>query len=1358
MKICKKLLSLLLCILLLTSLVVLPVYADESTPAEDPIIQKQIDMLDLDAMELGDFEEYSPGVTEFKYNNRTQYNGSKEVVTTEDGGRGLKLDLSTAEFKNITSKSERLIEGGYSLIFAIKLAVPDGFQQYVESIQFTLDKQTDAVIPYNLGLTDGSDYSKINDVGKSFKTSETGKKTIIYTRNQLKKVPLWQSGSYDGGFKNRTAWDDSFTSLFFVMSASLPEGKVTGYVTIEDISMTVSAPQSVWDNYPVIEKISVWDFEDEELGTMTDLSAYPFGIREFEAKGETQFNGTKSIVENDSGKKVLELDLGSTTFTRGTSNTDKLFQGSYSPIYSIKISSIPRTYTKYITNITVKFDKQTEAYIPYNFGVTDGTNWSKQNENGVVMKTDASGPITVSYDPTSDLYRVSDMWSAGSWSNVSNTPKWDDSYTDLFLWLSAYIPEGTDPGKLLIEDITYTISATESQLAEADAEWEKIKGFVTGFEADGTESDKAVSGEKVKVINSGNGYSGGKFSIDSNPNIAEASGLSFWVYNPMDVEMDPKIILNAGDGEKYIYNTGYKIPAKTYKKVIIDFADLYEYAEDEFGAGGHGKGPEVSLTGEQIAALSSVSFMIRKAKMDMYVDDVYLLFGDISQTSESDIVISSETVTGATVNEEGKIVIPASSEAQVVEISIPAGTLTNAKSLTYNITSNATASAQLKFYTDVVTDAGKSGYIKQGEQPWNYSIEAGTVLNHELDFLSGNSGGASAVRAFDGGWYINNYMSWRDTPNPTASERATATKLYIAVNAFGTPAAEGAPVTDYITLDSINLLEEGVKITAVQAESGGSVTVVDGSVFAGNMGEFLVTPEAGFFLQTLTVTDSLGNNVPVSKDTSTGAENLGYYYTFTVPAADVTITPTFIAIERTLPYEAAVNGNNFRLDFTIPYVDGMAFNENTYEFEPLEGYGLFIAPADALEKYGLVPEDLTVEFVEELKADGHHLADYIYRLDSEDIILSTSNVNFTKFTVEITNLSAEARRSGMTLVTYAEFSADGSGTVYFPEQKSVDAFIYGDFLMEEFYAGKGINYSGAMQSIATVDEDDPIFDLATWEDIYYQGFDHVRLPVNLSSSLDSEGKLIEEHMVKLDKAVTNAISTGFSLVLDLHTLGNISGDFAGTKDLYYSVWEQLAERYAGLPLSVAFQIISEPNTELQVSEDNPDPMTNAELMELQENIIDIIRAVPGNENRTVVIGTDNNGGWNLGSFTDTILDKGNIIVDIHYYDPMSFTHSGAYGDNPDYPAGATDYDPASIEAAMASYAAFAEENGVTVWIGEWGAYKPDVAAKVNYYSDVSAAANNNGLAWCLWEYGGDWSPYTAENGWDADILAAIGLG
>ena len=82
--------------------------------------------------------------------------------------------------------------------------------------------------------------------------------------------------------------------------------------------------------------------------------------------------------------------------------------------------------------------------------------------------------------------------------------------------------------------------------------------------------------------------------------------------------------------------------------------------------------------------------------------------------------------------------------------------------------------------------------------------------------------------------------------------------------------------------------------------SNGKVALDKSTAKKGNTVTVTVTPDAGYQLDKLTVTDAKGNTIAVAKK----GDN---QYTFTMPDSKVTITPTFSKIEDTKPSKTGFN-------------------------------------------------------------------------------------------------------------------------------------------------------------------------------------------------------------------------------------------------------------------------------------------------------------------------------------------------------------------------------------------------------------------------------------------------------------------
>ena len=140
--------------------------------------------------------------------------------------------------------------------------------------------------------------------------------------------------------------------------------------------------------------------------------------------------------------------------------------------------------------------------------------------------------------------------------------------------------------------------------------------------------------------------------------------------------------------------------------------------------------------------------------------------------------------------------------------------------------------------------------------------------------------------------------------------------------------------------------------------------------------------------------------------------------------------------------------------------------------------------------------------------------------------------------------------------------------------------------------------------------------------------------------------------------VTNASAAHLNVIIDLHEFEATAKDAAGNKDRFLAFWRQVAPRFQNAPSSVVFEILNEPNGEI-----TPD-VRNQYLAEAL--------AVIRQSTERVIIGP---AFWNsIGSHLDELRlpDKDrHIIVTVHYYTPMSFTHQGAPGVKPQYKVGVT---------------------------------------------------------------------------------------
>lgn len=1122
---------------------------------------------------------------------------------------------------------------------------------------------------------------------------------------------------------------------------------------------------------------SILTFDNMNTGTKVNKGTVELpdgasldGITDFSSGWNAyhNFDGSQEIVEIG-GKKAWKINFD--TAMAGLNNLCDV-----SNEFMIKID-IPTSYIPYVTGVKADITNASKNTLGISFGFTDGTNvsWNKGMGNSFEADYGSDKSSFIVERKIEDLWVRGDLYAACP----TLTDKWTQgSAIAVYLVIVNKYCDGTEGGYILLNDIILDLSIPESQIPkEKDISLLDLSDTTTGSVTVGSNALPAgingVSRWDVPGCGVSNMYSGKQEIVEvggekawkinfnkpaqQNGWLWGSSGLMCFtvdipsLYTPYISKINMEVVNNTAgellyrfgvtDGSSFgtTNSGGPYVASKGNKKISLDMSALETHAsafDATHQVSSVGKWKDLGKSATKIYVIMSDS----AAKEN---GTGYVTIKDITITCLTGIIpITAANVSGGTVV-GNKIQIPVSTSDQVVAINVASGSFLEAGSITYTLSSTSKVSVPLKFYTNTVTDSGSEGYIKKGEDPWQYDIGAGeTGYTSVLDFY-GPSGGSTCVNVFEGGWYLNNWMG-NTSNHPSATEKANITTIYLGVKGVSSPSG-------YITIDGLSYEDVGVKFSAVSVPKG-LITVNDTIVPVGKKGTFTVVPSSGYYIKNLDIKSSAGETLPYEIVSESGKN--GVLYAVTAPKADVVITPEYAVIDKAVVSNINYVKDNLIAEFTVPFKSSKVYNETKSKFETATDYGAYIAGTEALEKYGYTVEDLTPEFVKELFETGHHLSKYIFMMDSEKMITASKTNNAVKFVAVIEDVTIEQRRSPIILVTYAQFvddtGAKSTTTCHFSD-RTMDGLVYGPNLKEEFIANRGINFATSLKS-----------DISVWQDIKSKGFDHVRIPAYLSDAADEYGNIKENALIGLDTAVNNALKCGYSVVIDVHQLPvNLIGNYGGTKDAFYRFWKQFAEHYRKLPLSVAFQFMNEPNTGVGVSTSNPDPINSSELMAVMDTLVRNSRAFVGNEDRYMVLSNNYNAAWALGDYTSNsyVLNHKNLILDIHYYDPMNFTHSGSTWDfnedgSPKYPSGAMSYDSAGIKSTMANLKKIEQTYGVEVWLGEWGAFNPDRYAKINYYKEVSDAAEANDIAWCLWEYGGGWSP-CVDGVWNQKLLDAI---
>ncbi len=264
------------------------------------------------------------------------------------------------------------------------------------------------------------------------------------------------------------------------------------------------------------------------------------------------------------------------------------------------------------------------------------------------------------------------------------------------------------------------------------------------------------------------------------------------------------------------------------------------------------------------------------------------------------------------------------------------------------------------------------------------------------------------------------------------------------------------------------------------------------------------------------------------------------------------------------------------------------------------------------------------------------------------------------------------------------------------------------------------------------------------------GFTAVRVNLYPFSFMDKDYKLDPSWLETLDWVVEMSLKADLMVMLDLHEFTAMADNPEAKKEMFLSFWKQVAPRYKDKSENVLYEILNEPNQKLTAD------MWNDFLAKA----LQIIRQ--SNPTRTVVIGPAN---WNgIESLNTLILPEKdrNIIVTVHFYHPMRFTHQGApwskeYKDLSGIKWTGSATEKEEVESKLKVAADWSAENNRPIFLGEFGAYdKGDMDSRARYTAFVARTAEKFNFCWAYWQFDSDFIVYNIEKeAWVKPILNAL---
>lgn len=297
--------------------------------------------------------------------------------------------------------------------------------------------------------------------------------------------------------------------------------------------------------------------------------------------------------------------------------------------------------------------------------------------------------------------------------------------------------------------------------------------------------------------------------------------------------------------------------------------------------------------------------------------------------------------------------------------------------------------------------------------------------------------------------------------------------------------------------------------------------------------------------------------------------------------------------------------------------------------------------------------------------------------------------------------------------------------------------------------GRGVNIIGYDRAFWK-DKDHGRFKENYFKMIKEAGFSNIRVNLHAFSRMDANYQFDAEWLKTLDWVVEKGLEAHLMVILDMHEYTRMADDPVGKKEMFLSVWRQLAPRYKDAPDDVIFEVLNEPNQKLTAD------MWNEYLAEA----VKIIRET--NPTRTLIIGPAN---WNGIESLPTLKlpeDDKNIIVTVHFYHPMEFTHQGAPWTN-DYKnlSGikwtGTQEEKEMIDAKFKFAADWSKTSNRPIFLGEFGAYdKGDMDSRARYTAYVARTAEKYGFSWAYWQFDSDFIVYDIDKEqWVEPILKAL---
>lgn len=314
---------------------------------------------------------------------------------------------------------------------------------------------------------------------------------------------------------------------------------------------------------------------------------------------------------------------------------------------------------------------------------------------------------------------------------------------------------------------------------------------------------------------------------------------------------------------------------------------------------------------------------------------------------------------------------------------------------------------------------------------------------------------------------------------------------------------------------------------------------------------------------------------------------------------------------------------------------------------------------------------------------------------------------------------------------------------------------------------KGVNLGGWISQFDKYDKNH-FESFITKNDIDYiasLGFDHVRVPVDYNVLEDEEGNIIESGFEYLSNCLNWCLDNKLNMLIDLHECFGYSFDplkkdmdreiFFHDEQLqarFLKLWQEIARRFKDYPNEVAFEPLNE--VVLPQVAEAWNKLVKKYIMTMREIVPDAYIVIGGVKYNNVM---------SVPLLDAPYDDK--IVYNFHCYEPMIFSHQGAYWveDMPadfriGYPDTIENYRNASREISPILAGAVFEDKATKVGVeffedifeaaiehakkydaplycGEYGVIDlADNKSKIRWLKDIHGAFKKHSIGHALWNY------------------------